>query len=236
MTNLSNSADNMPKLIVFDCDGTLVSSKNQIIQAMHYAWQQASLPKINAQEIQLVTGLPLPQALNILLAQQNIAMNDKELARLGQDFLAQCDQYLQKSEPKDLLFAGIDDLLKKLDQPHILLAAATGMGRSGLNQLLRKLRYESVFFATRSADDGPGKPAPDILLDLIVQASVTPQATMMIGDTSWDMQMAKNAKTLGVGVTWGNHSPESLLTSGADILVEDTNALYDKIIKFCNAG
>ena len=122
---------------------------------------------------------------------------------------------------------GIDTLLETLHALGVPLAIATGKSRRGLDASLEALGWRSLFEATRTADDGPGKPAPWMLQDLAGTLDVAPSSLLMVGDTTLDVGMARSAGATSVGVAWGLQQPEVLRSAGAQAVVSTVEALGD---------
>lgn len=204
------------RLIVFDCDGTLVDSQVAIIHAMREAFDGAELPLPSDDAIRGIVGLSVPQAVAALAPGQ------------GKDVLSIIDTGFRKSSiawrqanPNESasFYPGARDCLDSLNSAGELLAVATGKARRGLDHLLDQSELRGHFVATQSADDAPSKPHPGMLENC---ARLTGAERMvMVGDTSFDMLMAKSFGCHAIGVTWGYHSDAVLRDSGADVLVRD---------------
>ena len=123
----------------------------------------------------------------------------------------------QFSEP---LFPGVAETLAMLRHPEIFLAIATGKNRRGLAMGLARHGLASAFHFLKTADDGPGKPHPAILEQAMDEAAVAPGQTVLVGDTTFDMEMAVNAGVAAIGVSWGYHAPARLLEAGACAVLE----------------
>ena len=201
------------RLIVFDCDGTLVDSQAAIIHAMREAFAAASLPAPTDEAVRGIVGLSVPQAVAALAPNQNrdkLEVIDAEFRRASIALRA------ANPETSATFYDGARDCLDRLNNSGELLAVATGKARRGLDHLLDHSGLRSHFIATQSADDAPSKPHPGMLENC---ARLTGADRMvMIGDTSFDMAMAKNFGCYAIGVTWGYHSNSTLLESGADVL------------------
>jgi phosphoglycolate phosphatase len=106
---------------------------------------------------------------------------------------------------------------------------ATGKSRRGLLAIIERHGFEGRFVSLQTADDNPGKPHPAMLRRAIAEAGARIEDSVMIGDTSYDMQMGRSAGVRAVGVGWGYHAPEELLASGADLVVESYPRLVDSL-------
>jgi len=204
------------RLIVFDCDGTLVDSQAAIIHAMRAAFAGADLPPPSDEAVRGIVGLSVPQAVAALAPTEGHevqALIDAEFRRASIALRA------SNPETNTEFYEGARESLDRLNASGELLAVATGKARRGLDHLLDQSDLRSHFVATQSADDAPSKPHPGMLQNC---ARLTGADRMvMIGDTSFDMTMAKNFGCHAIGVTWGYHSNAVLLESGADVLVND---------------
>lgn len=205
----------MTKLAVFDCDGTLVDSQKRIIDAVRAAWSAAGMTPPEDEPIRRIVGLALPQALQQLAPKAN----GVQLGRLVQGFR---DVFkAQEANPAydEPLYAGALDALAALRASGITLAVATGKGRRGLQKTLETHDILDWFAVLKTADDGPSKPHPQILEDAMLEIGASPETTVMIGDTSYDMAMGRSAGVYCLGVAWGYHAPEDLESYGAKQVV-----------------
>ena len=123
------------------------------------------------------------------------------------------------------LFPGAREALSALDRPDVLLGIATGKGRRGLLHVLEHHGLVDRFATLKTADDGPGKPHPAILEEAMAELGVDPVDTVMVGDTVFDVQMARNARVEAIGVAWGYHEAEELMAAGAGCVIETFAAL-----------
>ena len=195
------------RLIVFDWDGTLADSTALIAQSLQQACRAIGAPVPDETRARHVIGLGLVDALRHVaptLPQERY----QELAGHYRD----CYVARESEIP---LFDGVRQMLDELATAGFLLAIATGKGRAGLRRALALHGVAHCFFATRCADEGFPKPHPDMLLHLMERASVDPGATLMIGDTSHDLELARNAGAAAVAVAWGAHPAEGLGQFGA---------------------
>ena len=114
------------------------------------------------------------------------------------------------------LFDGIDDMLGQLFlHDHILIGAVTGKSRRGLDHMLKTHGYSRKFITTRTADDCPSKPNPAMVLECCGETGLEPEDTVVVGDTVYDIEMAKTAGAAAIGVSWGYGDPDTLLKAGA---------------------
>lgn len=209
---------NKYKVIIFDWDGTLVNSTARIIDSMQLSATTVEMPTVADQAIQQIIGLGLPEALKILWPQ--ITATELELMRThySQNFSFHSD-VCADFFPNALTF------FAELHAMGYTLAVATGKTRRGLDEMLEGLSVREVFQITRCADETTSKPDPHMLNEILDELSLLSSEALMVGDTSFDLDMAKEIKMDSVGMTHGAHSNKILLASGAKALCHDLNHL-----------
>jgi phosphoglycolate phosphatase len=190
------------RLLVFDWDGTLVDSTAIIATCIQNACCDLGLPVPEESAARFVIGLGLADALRHVAPTLEAA----DYPRLSERYR---DHYLAR-DPDIPLFPGAREMLDDLDARGFLLAVATGKSRTGLARSLAKHGLAQRFFASRCADEGFPKPHPDMLLALMERCAVEPSETLMIGDTSHDLELARNAGAQAVAVTYGAHGADGL--------------------------
>ena len=197
-------------------DGTLVDSQHVIAEAMAIAFADQGFEPPPPTAVKRVVGLHLEEAIARLLDEAAESAVDALAARYRQAFFA------SRSRPDHVepLFPGVRETLAQLDRPEVILAIATGKNRRGLLAALERQEIGHHFTILKTADDGPGKPNPHILIDAMAEAGAEPHETVMIGDTVFDMAMARNAAVPAVGVGWGYHEADELAASGARIVID----------------
>lgn len=205
-----------PRLAVFDCDGTLVDSQHNIVAAMDAAWRAFGLEPVPAAAVRRVVGLPLVEAIAALHPEGG--MDDHE--RLSDYYKDAFRTLRERPDHHEPLFPGTVEALDALEAAGVLLAVATGKSRRGLLATLERHGLGGRFLALKTADDGPGKPNPHMLLAAMAEAGTAPEDTVMIGDTVFDIEMARAARTAAVGVSWGYHEPAELSAAGAHHIIE----------------
>lgn len=212
------------RLIVFDVDGTLVDSQHQIHAAVTEAFADAGLPAPTLAEVHGIIGLSLPVALARLLPELSSDEVGRIVASYKNSFLA---KRLRDDAP---LFPGALDCLRALaGREDTILGVATGKGRRGLLSMLEHHGLGGFFHTLQCADDHPSKPHPGMVLAAMAEAGVGPQATMMVGDTNFDIEMGCAAGVRAIGVGWGYHRPEALHTAGAAAIAPDFGGLQTLI-------
>lgn len=212
-------------LVVFDCDGTLVDSQHSICTAMTRAFEEAKLAPPDRPAILSVVGLSLPLAIARLLPDAEADFHDHLSDRYKLAF-----QAMRRDEGVcEPLYPGIADLVVELDAAGWLLGVATGKSDRGLALCLTHHGLIDRFVTLQTADRHPSKPHPSMLLTAMAEAGAAPDTTVMIGDTSFDIDMGVAAGVRSIGVAWGYHPPAELLASGAQAVAMDSAALRGHI-------
>jgi len=189
-------------LIVFDWDGTLLDSAAGIVECIQPASREMGLPVPDAERARHVIGLGLHDSLRIAVPELPVESYGEFAALYRKNFLVR--------EEAMRLFDGVPQLLVSLRRREHLLAVATGKSRRGLQRALEASELGAHFAASRCGDETHPKPHPAMLLELMGQLSVDPAQVLMIGDTSHDLQMARNAGVDALGVTYGAHRASAL--------------------------
>lgn len=190
-------------LIVWDWDGTLADSTGMIARAIVKAAQEVGLPSLELGQARNVIGLGIRDAIRTLFPSISSEQAQALTRRYTINYYA--------AEEDVLLFEGAMALIAELKRKGFKQAIATGKGRRGLNTALQRLDMEKYFHATRTADECFSKPHPQMLDELMDFLVVTPERTLMIGDTTYDMLMAKNADVQSLAVSYGAHRADELL-------------------------
>ncbi len=191
------------QLLIFDWDGTLVDSEACIIDAMQLASAEAKLPKCNDAQIRDVIGLSLEVAIETLFPEAKATVRNSVADRYR-------EHYFSTSTSAVPVFEGVEDILEKLNQEDYFLAVATGKSRRGLDRSLRETGLDKYFHTTRCADESISKPNPQMLIEIIDFFGLEAVDALMIGDSEYDLQMANNARTKSVAVSYGVHDIERL--------------------------
>ncbi|WP_291623222.1 HAD-IA family hydrolase [Colwellia sp.] len=191
------------KLVIFDWDGTLMDSVARIVSAMQAAAHHCQLEMPTAMQVKEIIGLSLPIALDILFPHSSQSQLTAMLSQYKY-------QYVEGDNPPAPLFDNALSLLTALKDNNTLLAVATGKGRQGLQRVFCESQTEHFFHASRCADEARSKPDPQMVLSLLTELNILPEQAVMIGDTSYDMQMAQAAGVDRIGITLGVHDREVL--------------------------
>ncbi len=209
-------SDTPLRLVIFDVDGTLVDSQADILGAMHLSFAAQGLVTPARYLVLGVVGLSLDVLMRELAPDADVATQ----ARLVQGYK---DAYMalraeQGSEVSSPFYPGARETLEALHaQPHTLLGVATGKSRRGLDKLLEAHDLKGMFITQQVADFHPSKPHPAMLLEALSETGVDATNAVMVGDTSFDMDMAHAASITGIGVRWGYH-PAARLTAARHML------------------
>ena len=188
-------------LIVFDWDGTLFDSTAMIARCIQDACVDLGLPMPSLDAASYVIGLGLQDAL-MHAAPSLPRERYRELA-------LRYRHHYQARQHELVLFTGAFDLLQALRARRHLLAVATGKSRAGLDEALASARMRDLFDATRTADETEPKPDPKMLHELMDELGADPARTLMIGDTTHDLQLAANAGAASLAVSYGAHAPDA---------------------------
>ncbi len=220
----------MPWLICFDVDGTLVDSQASIISGMNAAFDALKLPQPDAGDVLALVGLSLPVLFN-RLAPGLSAQTYDDLSEAYKNYYVAA-----RAEGRDTsqLYGGVSALLHDLNaRDNLILGAATGKAMRGLDHMIASHGFEGLFVTKQTADLHPSKPHPAMLNAASRETGIDPQNAIMIGDTSFDIDMGHAAGFHTIGVTWGYHSLQILEQAGCKHFaheVADLPKLIDDIM------
>ena len=206
----------MNRLAVFDCDGTLVDGQHNICLAMEACFAEAGLEPPARERTRRVVGLSLAEAMRVLLPAEPAERHDALAEAYKRAYRAMRERGLA-DEP---LYEGIVDLLDALEAEGWLLGIATGKSDRGVELCLACHDLAGRFVTVQTADRHPSKPHPSMIEQAMAEAGAAPETTAMIGDTSFDMAMARGAGATAIGVAWGYHGADELLGAGAHRIAE----------------
>ncbi|SMO68156.1 HAD-IA family hydrolase [Paracoccus laeviglucosivorans] len=214
------------KLVLFDVDGTLVNSQHEITQSMNLGMKSAGLPEMDPALILSIVGLSLPIAVARLLPEATPDQHDRVVLGYREAFFAS-----RTAGALPPLYDGALDCLDALAaQDEVLLGIATGKAMRGLVSLLDGHGLGTRFITKQTADGHPSKPHPAMLHSALSETGVAAGRAVMIGDTSFDMEMARSAGILGFGVSWGYHPSQELHAAGAALVAPDYAALTQALL------
>ena len=222
-----------PCLVILDCDGTLVDSQHRIGAAMALAFDRAGLGPPAVTETRRIVGLSLEHA----IARLAPSLTGEAVASLAEAYRQAFFEIRQNEQAPEPLYDGARmalDLLQQRDD--ILLGIATGKSRRGLDAILASHGLQNHFITLQTADDAPSKPHPAMLRQAMAATGVNAEKTVFLGDTSFDMAMARAAGATGIGACWGYHDRDELEEAGAEHLLDHFNELTPLIEKLIQRG
>jgi phosphoglycolate phosphatase len=210
-------------LIVFDWDGTLFDSTALIVRCIQNACVDVGAQRPSDVDAAYVIGLGLADALRHVAP----GLPEERYPALG----ARYRHHYFASQHELSLFPGTIEMLHALKTRHHWLGVATGKGRRGLDDALAHAQLQGVFDATRTADETASKPDPRMLLELMREFGAEPERTLMIGDTTHDLQLAANAGTASVAVSFGAHEHEFFAGFAPLHVAHSTRELHDWLLR-----
>ena len=200
----ADGASSPYRLLVFDWDGTLADSEQRIVAAALATIDVLGLPGRSHEQIRGIIGLAMSEAFQTLFPEVPVGQEGRFIACYR-------EYYLRNTANPIPLFPGAEGALRGFAEDRYQMAVATGKGRRGLDRDMANHRLGPLFSTTRCADDAPSKPHPKMLLDIMEELAVDRTETLMIGDTAYDMEMARNAGVAYVAVSSGVHDRQRLL-------------------------
>ena len=215
----------MIRLVVFDCDGTLVDSQAAICRSMDHAFAAAGLSPPDRNAVRRIVGLSLPQA----LAQLAPEVDAERRAHALEAYKANFRSARSEGTLEEPLYPGIAGLLRRLHRRGVALGVATGKSDRGLASCLTCHGVRELFGTLQTADRHPSKPHPAMLEAALFEAGAGPNEAVMVGDTVFDIAMAHAAGVRAVGVAWGYHDPHELIEAGASGVAESAEELEELI-------
>lgn len=192
------------ELLVFDWDGTLMDSQARIVACMQAAAIDVSAAPLSPEAIRAIIGLGLGEAIKALYPEAD----EPFIARFSAAYRT---SFLGNDPTPQAMFEGAIEVLRLLDEAGYLLAVATGKARAGLDRVLAEVGLGGRFHASRCADETFSKPNPTMLEEIMDVTGIEAARTLMIGDTTFDLEMAHNAGVDAVGVSYGAHPPQALV-------------------------
>ncbi len=217
----------MIRLVVFDCDGTLVDSQHVIVAAMRAAFEADGRCAPEAAAIRAVVGLSLPVALSQLMPDGEV--QEGQVRALAENYTEAFQALRRAADFDEPLFEGARAVLDELDRRGFVLGIATGKSRRGLLSVLQNHDLAGVFATLQTADRHPSKPHPGMLEAAMQETGSASHETLLIGDTSYDMAMGAAAGVRAVGVAWGYHPVAALERAGAMTVLERFEQLLDVV-------
>ena len=215
------------KLAVFDCDGTLVDGQASICAAMERAFAEAALPAPDRHQVRRIVGLNLPQAVRRLAPEAVPEQHERAVIA----YTAAFREAREAGELQEPLFAGIAPLLADLESAGWQLGVATGKSLRGLSHCLATHGLTARFCTLQTADHHPSKPHPAMLEAALAETATDRALAVMIGDTAYDMAMARAAGVRAIGVEWGYHDAHELRAAGADFVAATPADLKEYLLR-----
>ena len=217
------------RLIIFDCDGTLVDSQHAIVHSMEQAFQRVGIAWPGREATLSIVGLSLIEAMRHMLPdadhRTHVALADAYKNTFKTSRLQQLHE-----EP---LYDGCRAVLDRYHaMDDVLMAIATGKSQRGVRALIEREGLHGYFASIQTADDAPSKPHPAMIHQAVSEAGGYLEKTVMIGDTTYDMAMARNAGVGAIGVSWGYHAVDQLVSSGAHDVLHHYDQLEASVDKF----
>ena len=212
------------ELIVFDWDGTLFDSVGQIVASLQFAAQQFEQP-LTPEAAKSIIGLGLPEVAQVLFP---------TVPELHTDLLKCYGDHYVAHSTGDAWFAGIAEMLYGLKNQGVQLAVATGKSRRGLDRVLNQTNSHDLFEITHAASETKSKPDPLMLAEILAFTGVKAEQAIMVGDTSYDLEMAQNIAMPRVGVSYGVHTPETLAQFNPIAIAADVKSLHQLLLNQVN--
>ena len=192
------------QLVIFDWDGTVMDSTGRIIACMHQAGADLCLPVLEDDAVREIIGLGLPEALRTLYP----GIGDRDLERMRERYAV---HFVAAEASPSRLYPGARETLATLRAAGLRLAVATGKSRKGLDRVWASSGLGDSFDASRCADETHSKPHPAMVTELLTELGVAPERALVVGDTSFDLQMARDAGVDRVAVSYGAHPVDRLM-------------------------
>jgi phosphoglycolate phosphatase len=212
----------MKKLIIFDCDGTLVDSQANIIAAMNDAFERNQLSLPDPHAVRRIVGLSLVEGLQMLLPEAEYDFQ----VHMAEEYKNGFHRLRNGGLVDEPLYPGTREIIELLARDGHSLGVATGKSDRGLNIVLSHHGLKDHFITLQTADRHPSKPHPSMIYQAMADAGVEAADTVMIGDTTFDMEMAVNAGVRAIGVDWGYHDTHELVATGAKSVLTDFAQLH----------
>ncbi len=190
-------------LFIFDWDGTISDSTARIVECMHDAAASVSLPRLQDYQVQNIIGLGLPEAIGALYPH----LDRKGISGMREAYV---EHFVAADNEPSHFFPEVEETLESLVERGHQIAVATGKSRAGLDRVLMSLSWEDYFHSSRCADETASKPNPKMLHELLDEFGVRTDDAIMIGDTEFDMEMARRAEIRRIAVDYGAHHIDRL--------------------------
>ena len=221
------------KLIIFDCDGTLVDSQHGIVHSMRNAYDAVGIDWPGREATLSIVGLSLLEAMQHMVPD----LDHKTHTALAEAYKSTFKASRLEQLHEEPLYDGCRDVLDRYHaMDDVVMAVATGKSQRGVRALIEREGLHGYFASIQTADDAPSKPHPAMIHQAISETGATLEKTVMVGDTTYDISMARNAGVGAIGVSWGYHPIEHLISSGAHDILHDYSQLEASVTKYLDAG
>lgn len=218
-------------LIIYDWDGTLMNSVGVITDCIQLAFAENSI-ELTESEASYIIGMGLVEAIEYLSEPHLGTLSAKEKASFRESILAAYKKnFRARAEAGLEPFPGVPEALADLSARGITLAVATGKSRAGLERDFARSGLGEYFAISRTVDESPAKPDPGMIHDILGELGVSAQNALMVGDTSFDLEMAARANVRSVASTYGAHAPASLKRYGPLAMFGDFDSLHGWIVE-----
>lgn len=216
-------------LVIFDCDGTLVDSQNAIVSAMSAAFKAHGIEPPLRSAILSIVGLSLVEAVTFLHPDGTPAA----IAALTQSYRDAFTGIRTRGDELEPMFPGAREIIAELSaRSDVALGIATGKSDRGVKRLLKREGWKGLFHTIQTSDRHPSKPHPSMIEAALADTGLAPSAAVMVGDTTFDIEMARAARVAGVGVSWGYHPVARLEAAGANLILSAFHDLLPWLDRF----
>lgn len=217
------------KLIIFDCDGTLVDSQHGIVHSMRQAYEVVGIEWPGREATMSIVGLSLVEAMRHMVP----ALDHETHVALAEAYKSTFKAARLERMHEEPLYDGCREVLDRYHATDdVIMAIATGKSQRGVKAVIEREGLQGYFASIQTADDAPSKPHPAMIHQAISETGTTLGNTVMVGDTTYDMAMARNAGVGAIGVSWGYHPTEHLVSSGAHDILQHYNQLEASVDKY----
>lgn len=217
------------KAVLFDCDGTIADSAGLIATIMTRTFCRFDLEPPPPEATRAIIGLSLEKAVVALRP----SLDEAAATEIAEGYRIEYRAERARPDFSEALFPGMAELVRGLaSRDDVLVGMVTGKSRRGVASLTEFHGISDCFHAVRTADDCPSKPHPAMVLECCGEFGLEPDRAVVVGDTTFDMEMAKAAGAGAIGVAWGSHSAELMRRAGADTIADDVAALTAALDQF----
>ena len=214
--------DNL-RMVILDCDGTIVDSQIGIVKVMQQTFEMYDLNIPKPRDVLFGVGLDLIKGISRLLPEGH----NLDIIKMSETYKKLATYHRDNKTFEDQLYPEAEEVIRKLHASGWLLGIATGKSSRGLDHVLSLHDMTELFVTKQTSDRAAGKPNPEMLLNAMEQTGVSADEVFMVGDTTYDISMALNAGTHAIGVSWGYHGSAELIEAGAEVVVDSYYELFN---------